>query len=649
MRYLGMHLFLLFTFFILIGCGGGGVGSSVSSEVLSPTRDDNVNPAGTASSGNIVLLPASENTVPVADAKSVTVDSASSVHITLSATDADGDPLTYSLVSSPSFGTLSGVAPNLSYTPLSTYAGSDSFGYLVNDGREDSKIVQVSIVVTRALVSSVDISGKVSYDHVPSNSNHVGLDYSNITRKSARQVMVVAVDNNGNPFTSTHTDDNGDYLLTAPQNTDLKIRVYAKLLKAGTASDTASWDVRVVDNTNNDALYVMEGSLINTGTSNATRDLHADSGWGINGYTSTRVAAPFAMLDTVYASILTVLSADSEAVFPPLKLNWSINNIAAEGDPKNGEITTSHYIDKNLYILGDENADTDEYDDHVIAHEWGHYYEDVFSRSDSIGGDHGKDEHLDIRVAFGEGWGNAFSAMALHAPVYFDTFGNRQSSGFNFNMEADTNNNKGWFNESSIQRILYDLYDDQSDGSDRVSLGFTPLHHVFIGAQKQTEVFTSIFSFITYIKEENPTDKTNIESIVASEDIAKITDIYGNGRANLSDETPLYLELTVGSSVNVCPGYDYGTYNKLGNRKYVRFNIDSTGTYTVKVETSKGSRSSDPDFYLHDVSNHRLVYIGEEAEYNLESKSLNLESASYLLDVYDWENIAGTCFKVSLE
>ena len=78
-----------------------------------------------------------------------------------------------------------------------------------------------------------------------------------------------------------------------------------------------------------------------------------------------------------------------------------------------------------IYILGDFTAlggDTDEFDQSVIAHEFGHYVEDRFGRSDSIGGDHGGSATLlDLRVAFGEGWGNAFSGMVLGDPIYRDS------------------------------------------------------------------------------------------------------------------------------------------------------------------------------------------------------------------------------------
>ncbi len=127
-------------------------------------------------------------------------------------------------------------------------------------------------------------------------------------------------------------------------------------------------------------------------------------------------AAPFAILDSIYQAMKKVRDADSSAVFPKLKANWSIYNVPAgtgsEYELRSGLIGTTHFDgDGNLYILGDADSDTDEYDDHVIIHEWGHYFEQSFSRADSIGGPHGSGDRLDIRVAFGEGWENAFSAI----------------------------------------------------------------------------------------------------------------------------------------------------------------------------------------------------------------------------------------------
>ena len=489
---------------------------------------------------------------------------------------------------------------------------------------------------------SVNISGKITYDLVPVNSNYIGLDYDNISQEAVKGVQVDAIDSSNQSIASTSTDSFGDYSFNLPKNTQVKIRVSAKLFK----TDLPSWDVKVIDNTNSNALYVMEGALVSTGVSDSTRNLNASSGWGGSSYTSPRVAAPFALLDSVYRAIQKVLSANENTVFPPLFVNWSVNNVAISGDKTIGQITTSHYTDSNLYILGDEDSDTDEYDDHVVTHEWGHYYEDKFSRSDNIGGQHSGEDILDIRVAFGEGWGNAFSGMALDNPIYFDTLGVSQSTGFYFDVELGTSTSNGWYSESSIERILYDLYDNTDDGNDILSLGFAPIHEIFTGAEKITPAFTSIFTFIKALKDENAGDVGMIDAIVSSENIATITDIYGTGRINKPLDYP-YKDLILGNPLAIQIGTVYGTYNKLNNRKYVKFTLLSAGTYSITVQQTNGT-SSDPDFYLFDTSPFGMIDFSESIVAGREQKSVSLSAGDYLLDISEFKNIADVQLTVTI-
>jgi hypothetical protein len=88
------------------------------------------------------------NHPPVADSQAIQTDEDTSVAIVLSGSDPDGNPLTYSVVTGPVNGTLSGTAPNLTYSPHANYHGPDSFTFQTHDGNRDSLVATVSITVT---------------------------------------------------------------------------------------------------------------------------------------------------------------------------------------------------------------------------------------------------------------------------------------------------------------------------------------------------------------------------------------------------------------------------------------------------------------------------------------------------------------------
>ena len=84
------------------------------------------------------------NHPPVAHYRSLPVPVNTSADILLTASDIDKDPLTYTVLTQPAHGTLSGTAPKLTYTPASGYNGSDRFTFKVNDGQVDSETATVT-------------------------------------------------------------------------------------------------------------------------------------------------------------------------------------------------------------------------------------------------------------------------------------------------------------------------------------------------------------------------------------------------------------------------------------------------------------------------------------------------------------------------
>ena len=87
------------------------------------------------------------NDAPVAADQSVTTAEDTAKAITLVATDVEGDTLTWA-VGTPAHGTLTGTAPDVTYTPAANYNGSDSFTFTVNDGTVDSNVATVSLTVS---------------------------------------------------------------------------------------------------------------------------------------------------------------------------------------------------------------------------------------------------------------------------------------------------------------------------------------------------------------------------------------------------------------------------------------------------------------------------------------------------------------------
>jgi M6 family metalloprotease-like protein len=95
-----------------------------------------------------VMVGTSNNNPPLAINQNITTNEDTAKAIILSGSDVDGNTLTYSIVTGPSHGSLSGTAPNVTYTPASNYFGTDSFTFKVNDGTNDSALATVDMTVT---------------------------------------------------------------------------------------------------------------------------------------------------------------------------------------------------------------------------------------------------------------------------------------------------------------------------------------------------------------------------------------------------------------------------------------------------------------------------------------------------------------------
>ncbi len=553
-----------------------------------------------------------------------------------------------------------------------------SFQLTVDDGT-DSGMDTVDITVQEGL-SQVTVAGIVRYEFVPADHNNntcFGLDFTRTAATPIRGATVQLLDAGNNVLAEMPAGDDGAYSFdNITASTDVRVRVRAELQRSG----FPNWDVEVRDNVDTSGsppplsqrpIYVTQWPLFNTGVNHITdADFVATTGWDAasSSYTGTRAAAPFAVLDSIYSGMQFVLTADSAATFAPLDAFWSVNNTKTAGSPTDidgGELGGSFYrgdLD-SLFLVGDALVDTGEFDFYVTLHEWGHYFEDNFSRSDSIGGTHYIGGLVEARVSFGEGWGTGVGAMASGDPMACNTGAATGSGSWGFNVETYNGGSQGWYNELSVAGILLDLYDDDDDGPDDSSIGFGPIYEVMVGPQNSTQAFTTLFSFASLLRPNlTVPEQTFLDALLAAENIeTNGLDIWASTQGNINvfpnnarDVLPLYIDFVAdGTPQLVCTNNDHDSNddgNKPAEHRYLRINTTSSAIYDVTIvpnpvppPTSDPAPTppdvirdrSDPDMFIY--LNGGLVAFGNSADDDSETfTTQNLTANLYVADVEEW-------------
>jgi len=98
------------------------------------------------------------NPPPVATPQSIALAENSSTNITLTGSEPQGRTLTFTLLTLPSHGTVSGTPPSVTYKPATNYFGSDAFTFKVNNGITDSLPATVSLTVTQVYYPPIAFS-----------------------------------------------------------------------------------------------------------------------------------------------------------------------------------------------------------------------------------------------------------------------------------------------------------------------------------------------------------------------------------------------------------------------------------------------------------------------------------------------------------
>lgn len=342
---------------------------------------------------------------------------------------------------------------------------------------------------TVSYTSSLTLSGSAVYEYRVNGNGIVS-----VTPNPIRQAEIAVYDAGGNIVQCGATDDSGNFSVNVPNPAvNLVLRVNSRISNSLTKA-------YVLNNPSDMDHHYIKTAAINSSSNVSLGTLTAPA-------TGTLEGGAFNILDKILVANTYLLNQTlncngTYTNCPPFTGTSLVKIFWTKGvNPGTyfNEGPVSFYIrgQSELYILGGisgdvDDSDTDHFDNSIIIHEYGHFIEDILSKTDSPGGAHTGDGLLDPRLAWGEGWANFFQAAVLQNPIYLDTVGNPDGTpDIYFDEDLETpqhdlpvNPGEGNFREFSISRLLWDAIDDGSlnvstTDDDTVVTPFSELWTVF--------------------------------------------------------------------------------------------------------------------------------------------------------------------------
>jgi len=409
------------------------------------------------------------------------------------------------------------------------------------------------------------VDGAAQYeDKLYSAAGFTGYDY-----KAIRFASVELLDANGDVFLTTQTDRNGAYSFGNIIPDRFSIRLLAQVMSAPAAGFS---------------IKDMQGGIYSYLKSSNENTLNYVFSLG----RTLPGAGVFNMLDVAILSaeyVNQVLGLE----LSDLDIYWEKNYGLGSTYYCAGYDQFSCYNDKGIYVISDPRfgaVDTDEFDDDVIMHEFGHYLKTTYSVDDSKGGGHTITQNdSDLRLSWSEGWGIFFPAAVKNwlqsqnpglmsypggARYYIDTIGSEAALSHNiaFGEMGD-----GFYyasSEAAVARILWNIL--QEFGMPKiwdVLVNYFPLS----GKPTSLPVFwDGLLASDLY----SPNDLSLLESIFADRAV-----LYQADSSELDDT----LSSASYQAVNAIPNVTNTLYSDelVSDIDYISFDAEAGQSYTVST------------------------------------------------------------------
>ena len=417
----------------------------------------------------------------------------------------------------------------------------------------------------------VTITGTVQYE----DRTYDSTGFTGTANLPVRKAVVEVIrDSDGGSLTSGATAQDGTYSLTF------------------TNTGTAGVYIRVKARSSDDTVSVQNGPFQYSIVSVVMDDTAATTFQKDLTATVSNGGGQFNILDTLQegAEFVEALAGTIPSL---VTANWAIGSCdGTYFDPS----------DDTIHILGGCLGDTDEYDDPVLLHEYGHFVLSNYSNDDSPGEVHFlSDNTQDLRLSWSEGWGSFFSSVVRNDPVYMDTSGTTAQIAFELeglSLNAGLNTEaKYTSNELSVAVMLWDIFDNtpaevlvNAGGMDNLSAGIGPIWDVATNYLCPACPIVDV-SFEDYWDgwfARGQGFQPQMETLMADRLMALTADAF-----EVDDTVGAAQAITVGG-----PAQTHTLYGP-GDLDYVNFSATAGLTYTI--ETLNLNNGSDTSLELFDT------------------------------------------------
>ncbi len=486
----------------------------------------------------------------------------------------------------------------------------------------------------RSYSDSLTISGNASYQYRPvaTTTTSQGIIYAlsgNPATAAVPFAEIEVLNSNGDTIQCGNTDASGNFSLNVSKNSGtVRVRVLSRAFNS-------NLKLSVLEDTNMNIPYSVEATT-NAESSNVT---------GLSLVAKARQSesakiegGAFHILASIYKANQYIRTQTNNANFVAEKVSvfWKagFNPYSYFGYPNN---LLSFYKpgERKLFILGGKDGnvsqiDTDHFDTSVVLHEYGHFLEDVYGKTDSPGGYHNGDAVIDPRLAWSEGFANFFQAAAQGTNSYLDTAGfcndSQESGSCSQNVYFRLSENgtttlydratlagEGSFREISISRTLYKIVNTASSSpysGAGAGIPFSEIWGVFTdsvtGYHSSGKVFRTMHLLMSRLQQiVTASYSSNVSywnAVLANENQATDFKEYNNTFTEVALNSCATRELTPVADKTTCYGSSCPIYkmsNQLLSNDFYRLDVtqqdvDANATIQISYFQCKSSAVGGP-------------------------------------------------------